>query len=285
MRDSREPGSYPRRSPSGSTPNQSSRPRPRSDSTGQPRPPARRFGMAGADSAPRARAPLQHGDLPTGRPRLPSAEETREEQFERTERLRALRKDFLDHAQTKVQPQKPRNVWLALLLTGALLVLCIVGAVAFFELRPTLFAGGQTAATQFMDAMQQKNYTAAYANCTGDVQELFKDHAGPLSQDAFISQAQAADQVGKIKSYTLGNSTSIDSNHDQYTVTVTRNQQDPVSVILQVAKGSDGTWKISGIGSDLFPSPSPPSDTPTATPTSNLNLPDTAIVTRRRDNI
>ncbi len=287
MRDSqREPGSYPRRSPSGSSPNQPSRPRPRPDSNGQPRPSARRSGMAGSDSAQRARASLHRSDLPAGRPRLPSAEESREEQFERTERLRALRKDFLDHAQTKVQPQKPRNVWLAIALTGALLVLCIVGVIAFFELRPTLFSNpAQTAATQFMDALQQKNYAAAFATCSDDVQEVFSDHNGALSKSAFIDQAQAADQVGAITGYTIQASNTIDASHQAFTIRVTRSKQQPMDITLTLTKQDDGSWKVSGIDSALFPTPQAPDDTTTPTPTSNLTLPGPLLLAGRRFNL
>jgi hypothetical protein len=231
--------------------------------------------MAGSDSAPHARPPLPPHDPPTGRPRPPSAEESREAQFERTARLQALRKDFLDHTQTKVKPQKPRNVWLAMLLTSALLVLTIVGIIAFIQLRPTLFSnGGQTLATQFMDDMQQKNYSAAYANCSSAVQEAFSDHNSPLSKNDFIQQAQAADQLGPITSYTVGNLTTIDSTHEQSVISVTRKQQQPVNITIGVVKGDDGSWKINSIDSALFPSPpAPPDDTPTATPTSDLNIP------------
>jgi hypothetical protein len=285
MRDSeREPGVYPRHSPSGPTPNQPARPRPKFEPTGQPRQPARRSGMAGPDPTLRPRPQLHSSDPPHGRPRLPSAEETREAQFERTERLRALRQDFLDHAQTKIKPQKPRNIWLAVGLTGVLLVICIIGIVAAIQLRPTLFSnsGGQTVTTQFMDDMQQKNYSAAYANCASNVLELFKDHNGALTQKSFIQQAQAADQLGPITSYKMGASTPIDSNNERDTVSVTRKQQQPVSITIDLTKGDDGTWRINGIDSALFPSPPPPSATPTTTPTSNLNLPDHLFWARRR---
>ncbi|HLV98134.1 MAG TPA: hypothetical protein VKT82_05600 [Ktedonobacterales bacterium] len=274
MRDSqREPGAYPRRNPSGAMPNQS-RPRPRPQPTGQSRPPARRSSMAGPDPAPRSRPLLNHNDLPPGRPRLPSAQETREEQFERTERLRALRQDFLDHAQTKIKPQKPRNVWIAVPLTGVLLIACIVGIIAVLQLRPTIFGNaGQPAATQFMAAMQQKNYTAAYADCASSVQETFTDHSGALNKTDFVQQAQTADQVGAITSYSSAGSNSTDANNQQYTFSVTRKGQKPINVTIGVTKGNDGSWKVSSIDNALFPTPPPPQVTPTTTPTGNLNLP------------
>jgi hypothetical protein len=202
--------------------------------------------------------------LPPGRPRLPSNEETREAQFERTERLRALRQDFLEHAQTKVKPQKPRNVWLAVALTGVLLVACILGAVAVLQLRPTIFNnGGQSAATQFLSDMQQKNYSAAYADCASDVQESFSDHSGALNKTDFVQQAQAADQLGPITSYAQSGSNSSDANNQQYTFNVTRKGQKPVSITIGVTKGSDGSWAVSSIDSGLFPTPPPPQVTPT----------------------
>lgn len=282
MRDSqREPGAYPRHSSSRPIPSQPAQrnPKPKPEPSGQPRPSARRPGMEASGQAPRPRPPLNSGDLPPRRPKLPSAEETRASQFERTERLRALRQDFLDHAQTKVKPQKPRNVWLAVVLTGVLLVLCIVGVVAFFQLRPTLFSsGGQTIATQFMDAMQQKNYTAAYADCSSSVQEAFSNHSGALSQSDFMQQAQQADQVGPITSYTPAGSNSIDSNNTQYTFSVTRSHQPAVNVTIGVTKGDDGSWKVSSVDSALFPAPTSQSGT-TPTPTSYPNLPDATSLT------
>ncbi len=267
MRDSqREPGAYPRRSASKPTSHQSSPHNMRPAPGGQPGLFAQRSGMAGPDQSPRARPPLNPGKLPPGRPKLPSSLESKEAQFERTERLRALRKDFQDHAQTKIAPQKPRNVWLAVALTGILLVLCILGTVAFFQLRPTLFSdGGQTVATQFMDAMKQKSYATAYTNCASNVQEVFKDHSGVLSQSDFIQQAQAADQLWPITSYTLTSSNSTDSNNKQYTFSVTRSHQQPVNVTIGVTKGDNGAWKVSSIDSALFPSSTPQ---PGATPTS-----------------
>ncbi|HEU5369233.1 MAG TPA: hypothetical protein VFU69_12250 [Ktedonobacterales bacterium] len=273
MRDSqREPGGYPRRSASGPSSNQPSRPRPKSESAGQPRQATRHPGTATSDAAPRARLLFNQGNPPPGRPRLPSSLETREAHAEREERLRAMRQDFLDHAQTKIKPQKPRNVWLAVLLTLALLVITIMGIVAVVQLRPTLFSsGGQTIATQFMDAMQQKNYTAAYADCTSNVQETFTDHSGALSQSDFLQQAQAADQLGPIINYSPAGSHSLDSNNEQYTFSVTRSHQQPVNVTIGVTKGSNGSWKVSGIDNAIFPLPPPPTTTPT--PTSDANLP------------
>jgi hypothetical protein len=212
--------------------------------------------MAGPGQAPAPRIPLNSDNPPSKRPRLPYAEETREAQFERTERLRALRQDFLDHAQTKIKPQKPRNVWLAVALTGVMLVLCIIGVVAFFQLRTTVLGGGgQAIATQFLQAMQQKDYKAAYADCAPNVQEAFTDHSGTLSQADFIQQAQASDQLGPITNFTQTGSNTIDANNEQYTFKVTRSHQTPVNITLGVTKGSDGTWKVSSIDSALLPSP------------------------------
>lgn len=274
MRDSqREPGAYPSRSSSRPISNQPSQrnSKPKPELSGQPRSSSWRSGTEASGQAPRPRPPLNPGDLPPRRPKLPSAEETRASQFERTERLRALRQDFLDHAQTKVKPQKPRNVWLAIVLTGVLLVLCIVGVVAFVQLRPTLFSnGGQTIATQFMDAMQQKNYTAAYADCSSGVQETFSNHNLPLSQNDLVQQAQQADQVGPITSYTL--SGPDPTNPNNYIFSVTRSHQPAVNVTIGVTKGDDGSWKVSSIDSALFPAP-----------TSYLTLPDNPSLTQAAD--
>lgn len=230
--------------------------------------------MAGSDPKPRARPSFTPSDSPPGRPRLPSAQESREAQYERTERLRALRQDFLEHAQTKVKPQRPRNIWIAIPLTGVLLVACIAGAITLFQLRGSLFSNaGESTATQFMASMQQKQYQAAYANCTQTVQETFVDHSGAFTQSDFVQQAQTADQVGPITSYALASSSSTDANDAQYIFNVTRKTQQSVKVTIGVAKQDDGSWKISSIGNTLFPTP-PPSPTPT--PTSNLKLPGSA---------
>jgi hypothetical protein len=268
MRDSqRNPEAYPRRGNSRPMPDPAS-PR-NSASNGQPRPSARRPGMARPDQTPQARPPLYSDDHPSKRPKLPSAQETREAQAERVERLRAMRQDFFDHAQTKMKPQKPRNVWLAVALTGVLLVFSVVGAVVLLQSRSTLFSDpAQTAATQLMSDMQQKNYTAAYADCATNVQEAFSDHSGALSQNDFTQQAQAADQLGPIINFTQTSSTSTDANNKQYTFSVTRSHQQPVNVTISVTKGSDGSWKVSSIDSALFPSPPPPPDNTTPTPTS-----------------
>lgn len=200
-------------------------------------------------------------------PVLPHAQETTKAQFERTERLRALRKDFLDHTQTKVEPQRPRNIILAVVLSVCMLVLCIVGAVAFFQLKPILFASpGQNVATSFMDAMQQGNYTGAFANCSTAVEELSATQTRPLSQQDFINQAQAADKAGgSMSSYSQTDATSLDANNMKYTFTITRNHISIPNVMLVLSKGSDGSWKISGIDETLLTAPPSPNSTPTST--------------------
>src|SRR5262249_44169103 len=122
------------------------------------------------------------------RPVLPYAQETHEAQFERTERLRALRQDFLEHAQTKVTPQKPRNVMLAAAMTVVLLLICIVGTVAFFQLKPIFFApNGQNVTISFLDAMKNGDYTGAFSNCASGVQELNSTQSHLISQQDFIA--------------------------------------------------------------------------------------------------
>jgi len=270
MRDSpREPGANPKRNAPRPASGRPSIRDPQTELNGRSRPPSPRPGMAGPGQAPRARMPLSPEDPLSKRPKLPFAEETLEAHFERTERLRALRQDFLDHAQTKVSPQKPRNVWLAVALTSAMLVLCIVGLVAFFQLRSTLFApGGQQVVTQFMDALKSQNYSDAYGACASNAQELFNDRTLPLpKQSTFIQQAQDADKNGKITNYVQANANSIDSNNEQYMFTVTRTNQGAnttTNVALVVTKQDDGSWKISSIDGNLLPpAPQPPEPTPT----------------------
>jgi hypothetical protein len=116
--------------------------------------------------------------------------------------------------------------------------------------------------------MKQKEYKAAYAHCASNVQEAFEDHSGALSQDDFIQQAQAADQVGIITNYTPAGSTSIDANHKQFTFSVTRSKQQAVTITIGVTKGDDGSWKVSSIDGALFPSSdNTPPDNTDATPT------------------
>jgi hypothetical protein len=256
----RDPRAYPKRNTPRPASGRSPMRTPQLESAGQARQPSYPSNMAGSERMPHARSQFGPAESPSGRPRLPHAQETSEARMERTERLRAMRQDFVDHAQTKMTPQKPRNVWLAVVLTAGMLVLCIVGIVAFFQLRTTLFtSGGQDIATQFMDAMQQKNYTAAYSDCSSNVQEVFKDHSSALSKNGFIQQAQAADQLGPITNFTQTGSNSIDSNNMQYTFSVTRKSQTAITVTLGVTKGTDGAWKISSIDGNLLPlAPTPP---------------------------
>ncbi len=271
MRDSpREPGANPRPKSSRPAPGRPSTRDPQAELAGRPRQPSPRSGMAGPGQAPRDRMPFSPEEPPAKRPKLPFAEETNSAHFERTERLRALRQDFRDHARTKVAPQKPRNVWLAVALTGVLLVLCVVGLVAFFQLRSTLFApAGQDVVTQFMDALKSQDYSGAYGACASNAQELFNDRTLPLPKEStFIQQAQDADKNGKITNYAQTDASSIDANNEQYIFTVTRTNQganSTANVALVVTKQSDGSWKISSIDGNLLP-PAPVIE-PTPTPT------------------
>ncbi len=251
--------------------------RPRSDSSPAPerqrqpaghirQTPRRPGGEETAGVAP-ARSFFPTTEQQAKRPVLPHAQETTEAQFERTQRLRALRKDFLNHTQTKVEPQRPRNIMLAVVLSVGMLVLCVVGAVAFFQLKPLLFASpGQNVAASFMDAMQQGDYTGAFANCSTAVEEVNATQTRPVSQQDFINQAQAADKAGgSMSSYTQTGATPLDSNNMKYTFTITRNHISIPNVVIVVSKGSDGSWKISSIDETLLTAPPPPNSTPTST--------------------
>jgi hypothetical protein len=237
-------------------------------SAGQIRQTPRRPARNGTEEAARARPFFPANEQTGKRPVLPHAQETSEAQFERTERLRALRKDFLNHAQTRVEPQRPRNIILAVVLSICMLVLCIVGVVAFLQLKPVLFASpGQNVATSFMDAMQQSNYTSAFANCSNTVEEVTSTHTHPLSKQDFINQAQQAEKAGgAISSYAQTDAAPLDANNIKYTFTITRNHVSIPNVILVVSKGSDGSWKISSIDATLLTAPPPPNATPTNTP-------------------
>jgi hypothetical protein len=269
----RHPGPYPKRTPS--TPSSNSMPRQerQREPDGQARQMPRRSRDYELEKPARPR-PLPDFKVGQGkRPVLPYAQETHEAQFERTERLRALRQDFLEHSQTKAGQQKPRNVILAAVLTVVMLVICIVGTVAFFQLKPVLFApNGQNVTTAFLDAMKNGDYTGAYSNCASGVQELNSTQSHLLSQQDFIAQAKAVDKVaGAITSYTQTGSTPLDANDVQYTFTITRNHTTIRDVKLIVTKGSDGSWKISNIDNALLTAPQPatnPSPDTTASPTS-----------------
>ena len=266
-----QPGTYPKRTPS--TPPSNSMPRQerQHQPDGQARQTPRRSRNDEIEKPVRPR-PLSDFKASQGkRPVLPYAQETHEAQFERTERLRALRQDFLEHSQTKVAPQKPRNVILATVLTVVLLLVCIVGSVAFFQLKPVLFASnGQNITTTFLDAMKKGDYAGAFSNCASGVQELNSTQAHLLSQQDFIAQAKAVDKAaGPITSYTQTGSTPLDANDVQYIFTITRNHTTIRDVKLIVTKGSDGSWKISNIDNALLSAPQPatsPSPETTASP-------------------
>ncbi len=266
----RQSGTYPKRTSSRPSSNSMPRQERHREPDGQARPtPRSRNDEPGKSVRPR---PLPDFKGSQGkRPVLPYAQETHEAQFERTERLRALRQDFLEHTQTRVAPQKPRNVILAGAMTVVLLLVCIVGTVAFFQLKPILFApNGQNVATAFLDAMKSGDYTAAFSNCASGVQELSGTQAHRLSQQDFIAQAKAADKAaGPITSYTQTGATPLDTNNMQYIFSITRNHTTIRDVKVVVTKDTDGSWKISNIDSALLTVPQPattPSPDTTATP-------------------
>ena len=100
MRDDqqRPSGAYPRR-PSRPPQDEPSRREPPRDSNERngaaPRRPHQGYEP---EQAPRPRLPLNHRELPPERPTPPSARESAQAQHERTERLRAMREDFLAHS-------------------------------------------------------------------------------------------------------------------------------------------------------------------------------------------
>lgn len=263
-----ESGAYPKRTvqksdpASYNAPGRSAHPAP--NRSPRPAPPPAETSQA--DRAPRGRSLFGPRQPPSGRPVLPHAQETSEAQHERTERLRSMRQDFLDHAQTRIAPQKPRNVLLAVILTAVMLGLCITGVIAFFQLRSTIFApGGQDVVTQFMNDMQSQNYSDAYANCASNVQVVSSSGSRQIQgKDDFIQQAQDADKNGKITAYTQTNSKTLDSATVQYTFSVTRSSTNPAhqttaTANLVVSKQDDGSWKISSIDGALLPlAPAPP---------------------------
>ena len=260
----RQPGPYSKRTPS----RPSSNSMPRQERQREPGGQARHMPRSRNDEPGKPLRPRQPPDFKGSqgrRPVLPYAQETHEAQFERTARLRALRQDFLEHTQTKAAPQKPRNVILAGVMTVVLLLVCIVGTVAFFQLKPILFApSGQNVAISFLDAMKSGDYTGAFSNCASSVQELTGTQAHRLSQQDFIAQAKAADKAaGSITSYTQTGTTPLDANTMQYTYTITRNHTTIRDVKVVVTKGNDGSWKISTIDSALLTVPVPQ---PTTTP-------------------
>ena len=267
----RQPGPYPKRTPSRPPSNSMPRQERQHEPDGQARQTPRRPRNDELEKPARPRPLPDFKDSQGKRPVLPYAQETHEAQFERTERLRALRQDFLEHSQTKVAPQKPRNVILAAAMTVVLLLVCIVGTVAFFQLKPVLFApNGQNVTVSFLDAMKNSDYTGAFSNCASGVQELNGSQSHLLLQQDFIAQAKAVDKAaGPITSYTQTGSTSLDANDVQYTFTITRNHTTIRDVKLIVTKGSDSSWKISNIDNALLTAPQPattPSPETTASP-------------------
>jgi hypothetical protein len=282
MSDSqREPGTYPPKRPARPAGNSSLPPgnplsrRPRlSDPPDLQRAGARTSNNSDSSQAPRPRFAADSRPPGQGRPLLPYSQESSEAYQERTERLRALRQDFLDHSSKKITPQKPRNIWLAAALTLCLAVACIAGGVVLFQSRDTLFtSGGQDIATHFLDTMKKDDYRGAYADCAANVQEIVQGQSIPLSRNDFVAKATQADQgdgSGPISAYEMTGSSTIDSNNEQYTFTLTRNGKQIPNVTIKVTNGSNG-WKVSAIDSTLFSSPPQPVPTPgpsdeTATP-------------------
>lgn len=275
MSDSqREPGTYPKRParPAGNAPlppgNSLSR-RPRTPEPSSPPHAGTRAGMRpDLAQASRPRLAADSRGQGQGRPVLPYAQESSDAYQERTERLRALRQDFLEHSHKKITPQKPRNLWLAGILTLCLTVACIAGGVVLFQSRNSLFtSGGQDIATHFMDSMKKNDYRGAYADCSANVQEIVQGQSIPISSADFVNKATQADQddgSGPISDYAMtpGPDTG-NANTEQYIFTLTRNGKQIPNVTIQVTNGSDG-WKVSAFDSSLF-SP-PPQPVPTQGP-------------------
>jgi hypothetical protein len=119
--------------------------------------------------------------------------------------------------------------------------------------------------------MKKNDYRGAYADCSADVQEVLQGQSIPISRDDFVNKATQADQddgSGPISDYVMTGSSTIDSNNEQYTFTLTRNGKQIPNVTIKVTNGSTG-WKVSAIDSSLFspppqpvPTPGPADDTP-----------------------
>ncbi|HEY7125527.1 MAG TPA: hypothetical protein VH540_16345 [Ktedonobacterales bacterium] len=274
-----DPGTYPKRParPAGNSslpPGNALNRRPRiSEPPGQQRAGARMVNRPDLPQTPRPRFAPDSKGPGQGRPQLPYAQESGDAYQERTERLRAMRQDFLTHSDKKITAQKPRNIWLAAILTICLLVACVAGGIVLFQYRNTLFtSGGQDIATHFLDTMKKDDYRGAYADCAANVQEVVQGQNIPISRDDFVNKATQADQddgSGPISAYEMTGSSTIDSNNEQYSFTLTRNGKQIPNVTITVTNGSNG-WKVSAIDSSLFsppaqpvPTPGPAEDTPT----------------------
>lgn len=149
-----------------------------------------------------------------------------------------------------IQPQQPRQsrraLWIVLGIFGGLIVLSCALCGIFFALGIGFFARTVAApinvVDQYYTAIKNQNYTTAYSYIDTN-SNLTAPNGQPLSQELYMTAAQALDVgKGKVSSYTIG-SPSVNNNVTSLTVTVNRANAQAYDVHLQL-KQVNGTWKI-----------------------------------------
>jgi hypothetical protein len=196
-----------------------------------------------------------------------------------TERLRALAESTGHHRAMSSRPPERRRIENApqtprvarprreqtpphrlrrrLLIASGILVLiaivAFVGGLALFSFLKSVSvsSGAASTATDFLNALNQQNYTQAY----NDLGPAITLHVAP---DHFTQQAQSYDRCfGPVTNYTeIPNSaTASNTNSMTFHYSVTRkNASKPFQLQLTLQQDqTTGTWKISDYGNTLGP--------------------------------
>ncbi len=208
-------------------------------------------------------AKASYRDLPPG-----SAERLRA-LAESTGQYRAMPRRPLERRRIENAPQTPRvarprreqtpthTLRRRLLIVSGIFVLiaivAFVGGLALFSFlnSVSVSSGAASTATDFLNALNQQNYTQAYK----DLGPAITLHVAP---DQFTQQAQSYDRCfGPVTNYTeIPNSaTAPNTNNMVFHYSVTRkNASKPFQLQLTLQQDqTSGTWKISDYGNTLGP--------------------------------
>jgi hypothetical protein len=146
------------------------------------------------------------------------------------------------------QPRRSRRgLWIVLGIIGGLIllscgtcgILIALGAGPFASIVGTVVGPAYTA-TQYYNAVERQDYTTAfsYISTNSTVQ-----NSQIATQDLYTTAAQAVDVAkGKVSSFSVGN-ISVTGNTTTVAVTVTRGNNPPYGVHLQLQQ-VNGSWKI-----------------------------------------
>ncbi|GHO89085.1 hypothetical protein [Dictyobacter formicarum] len=149
-------------------------------------------------------------------------------------------------------PQKLRKR--ILMFGGVFLVLAIVAGVVGYLLASGMFASApaSTTATDFLSALNSKNYAQAY-------KDLGPAITIRISQDQFIKQAQVLDTCyGPVQDYNeVENSAQVQDNSQIYFYTIKRTKDNTtVPYKLQITlqqDQDDGSWKVTDYSNNMGP--------------------------------